>query len=191
MKTKTCLDCGCEFECVKNSRKRCDSCAAARNLAQRKQFYNENSDRINANARAKRAANKPSEPIVKNYGVGTCKHCGEQFQKTACVHLYCSTCKPLIVHLHRAKYVKQRTEERKHRTTGEAYERHDLRCAWIVVRDPDEEGGFRSGAKFSVEEKESMLKMAIFTPGTVLASRDKKYQVWQTGYTQRLYEVNQ
>lgn len=60
----------------------------------------------------------------------------------------------------------------------------------FIIHDPDKEGGFWPGARFSVEECKMMLKEGNFTPGTRVRVQSNQmswkpageYMVWNASW---------
>ena len=62
---------------------------------------------------------------------------------------------------------KAKVKEQKHKRYISAKKETDP-CAYEVIKDPDNNGGFPPGARIKKEEIKFMLTMKSFTPGTLL-----------------------
>ena len=79
---------------------------------------------------------------------------------------------------HLAEYIpKQRLERRDNK--------------WVIVQDPDPEGGLFAGLGMNKDEITTGLAMNSYTPGTIIKNRKtcKVYQVVDKGKHQKLVEV--
>jgi hypothetical protein len=120
--------------------------------------------------------------------IATCTHPGcRQQLETAANHVKNCLCPKHRAEHERASRDLQNAKEREKNALKNPDGRAEMQIT--IVRDPDIECGFRSGAQMSTRDLEYMLKFGSFTVGTVFRKRTKAYMVVGLGAPQKMVEV--
>ena len=81
-----------------------------------------------------------------------------------------------------ARYCPECAAERQRESRRQGHQREKARyvpaeSGYVLIKDPDDDGGMRPGATISMVEHEAMLRLATYTPGTIIRQGEVRKRI--------------